>query len=160
MDEAAGNVSDRNGSIRIHPPLLAAGLLLATLILHLLGSYNHRAVHFHQLAGLLLVAAGTGLSAYAAALFSARDTTRNPYGEPAQFVTIAPYTFTRNPMYLGVTTILLGFAIFFWSPVMVLAPIIFFLVIDRVVIPREEHTLERTFGAAYQDYQRRVRRWL
>jgi protein-S-isoprenylcysteine O-methyltransferase Ste14 len=43
---------------------------------------------------------------------------------------------------------------------MVLAPIIFFLVIDRVVIPKEEETLERTFGITYQDYQRRVRRWL
>jgi protein-S-isoprenylcysteine O-methyltransferase Ste14 len=159
MDETAGNVSDRNGSIRIHPPLLALGLLLATLIIHLLGGHHHR-VHFHSLAGLLLVAAGTGLSAYAAALFSARDTTRNPYGEPSQLVTIAPYTFTRNPMYLGVIIILLGFAVFFRSPVMVLAPIIFFLIIDRVVIPQEEQTLEHAFGAAYQDYRRRVRRWL
>ncbi len=159
MDETATNFGERNG-IRIHPPLLAVGLLLAGLILHLLGSHQHRAVHFHQLAGLLLVAAGAGLSAYAAGLFSARDTTRNPYGEPAQFVTSTPYTFTRNPMYVGVTTILLGFAIFFWSPVMVLAPIMFFLVIDRVVIPREEQALERIFGASYQDYQRRVRRWL
>jgi protein-S-isoprenylcysteine O-methyltransferase Ste14 len=112
------------------------------------------------LLGLLLVAAGAGLSAYAAALFTARDTTKDPYGQPVAFVTIAPYTFTRNPMYLGLMTILLGFAIFFFSPVMLMAPLGFFLVIDRMIIPREELALERTFGSAYLDYQRRVRRWL
>jgi protein-S-isoprenylcysteine O-methyltransferase Ste14 len=162
MSETASNVSDRDAGMRIHPPILAGGLLIAGLILHLLGSHHHyhHAVHFHQFAGLLMVAAGAALSAYAAALFSARDTTRNPYGEPTQFVTITPYTFTRNPMYLGIVAMLGGFAIFFWSPVMVLAPIVFFLVINRVVIPKEEETLERTFGINYQDYQRRVRRWL
>ena len=107
---------------------------------------HHRIVHFHQSAGLLLVAAGAGLSAYAAALFSARDTTKNPYGEPARLVTLPPYTFTRNPMYLGLTAILLGFAIFFWSAAMLLAPVAFFLLIDRLVIPREEQALERIFG--------------
>ena len=61
------------------------------------------------------MAAGAGLSSYAAAIFAARDTTKDPYGEPAALVTLPPYTFTRNPMYLGLTTILLGFAVFFWS---------------------------------------------
>ena len=106
------------------------------------------------------MAAGAGLSAYAAALFSARDTTKNPYGEPARLVTLPPYTFTRNPMYLGLTAILLGFAIFFWSAAMLLTPVAFFLLIDRLVIPREEQALERIFANAYLDYQHRVRRWL
>jgi protein-S-isoprenylcysteine O-methyltransferase Ste14 len=161
MDETASHIRDGDGGIRIHPPILAGGLLIVGLLLHLLGGYHHhRAVHFHQFAGLLLVAAGAWFSSYAAGVFSGRNTTLNPYGQPAEFVTIPPYTYTRNPMYLGLTAILLGFAIFFWSPVMVLAPIVFFLVIDRVVIPKEEEALERTFGSAYQDYQRRVRRWL
>jgi protein-S-isoprenylcysteine O-methyltransferase Ste14 len=43
---------------------------------------------------------------------------------------------------------------------MLLAPIVFFIIIDRMIIPREERTLEQNFGAAYLDYQRRVRRWL
>ncbi len=159
MNETADHITD--GGIRIHPPILAGGLLIAGLLLHLLGAHHHhRAVHFHQFAGLLVVAAGTWFSSYAAGVFSGRNTTLNPHGQPAEFVKIPPYTFTRNPMYLGLTAILLGFAIFFWSPVMVLAPIIFFLVIDRVVIPKEEEALERTFGSAYQDYQRRVHRWL
>jgi protein-S-isoprenylcysteine O-methyltransferase Ste14 len=161
MSETASHIGDGDGGLRIHPPILAAGLLIAGLVLHLLGGHHrHGAVHFHQFAGLLLVAAGAWFSSYAAGLFSGRNTTLNPHGQPSEFVKIPPFTFTRNPMYLGTAAILLGCAIFFWSPVMVLAPIIFFLVIDRVVIPKEEETLERTFGITYQDYQRRVRRWL
>jgi protein-S-isoprenylcysteine O-methyltransferase Ste14 len=43
---------------------------------------------------------------------------------------------------------------------MLLAPIAYFLIIDRMVIPLEEHNLERLFGSSYLDYQTRVRRWL
>ena len=43
---------------------------------------------------------------------------------------------------------------------MLLAPLVFFIVIDRVIVPREERALERIFASPYLDYQKRVRRWL
>jgi protein-S-isoprenylcysteine O-methyltransferase Ste14 len=144
---------------KIHPPLLAVALILITLILHFVLP-EERLVGWHHVIGLLLVAVGAGLSSFAAAIFQARDTTRNPYGEPATFVVQAPYTWTRNPMYLGITTALLGLATFFSSIVMLLAPIAFFIVIDRMVIAREEETMERLFGEQYVDYKNRVRRWV
>jgi protein-S-isoprenylcysteine O-methyltransferase Ste14 len=110
--------------------------------------------------GLIAVAVGAGLSSFAAAIFQARETTRNPYGEPTKFVAQAPYTWTRNPMYLGLAATLLGLAIFFGSIAMLLAPAVFFSVIDRMVIPREEETMERLFGQEYRDYTYRVRRWI
>jgi protein-S-isoprenylcysteine O-methyltransferase Ste14 len=103
---------------------------------------------------------GAGLSCFAAALFQARETTRNPYGEPTALVAQAPYTWTRNPMYLGLATALMGLAIFFSSIAMLLAPVVFLAVIDRMVIPREEETLGRLFGNDYADYKNRVRRWI
>ena len=75
-------------------------------------------------------------------------------------MTEAPYTYTRNPMYLGLAAILFGFALFFGSPTMLIAPVLFFLVIDRMLIPEEEATMERLFGEQYVDYKRRVQRWL
>jgi len=144
---------------KIHPPLLAVALILITLILHFVLP-EERLVGWHHVIGLLLVAIGAGLSSFAAAIFQARDTARNPYGEPAAFVVQAPYTWTRNPMYLGLATALLGLATFFGSIVMLLAPIAFFIVIDRMVIPREEETMERLFGEQYVDYKNRVRRWV
>ncbi len=158
MSETSETLNAAPGGYRIHPPLLAAGLLIGTLILHSL--FERGDTQAHGVLGLLLVAGGIGLSFFAAALFQARSTTKNPYGEPSQFVIEMPYTFTRNPMYLGLTVALLGFAIFFGSIVMILAPIGFFLVLDRMVIPNEEAALGRIFGQQYLDYKARVRRWL
>lgn len=155
----SASTSDQSRAMRIHPPLLALICLAGALVAHLLGG-GPRTVYAHHLFGLLLAVGGVGVSFYAAALFAGRETTKNPYGEPAQFVSVMPYTFTRNPMYVGLTALLLGFAVFFASPVMLLAPIVFAVVIDRMVIPREEQTMERTFGESYLDYKRRVRRWL
>ena len=146
-------------AIRIHPPLLAGALLLLTLVLHFVLP-EYRAVGWEQAFGLLLVAAGVGISSFAAAIFQARETTRNPYGQPAAFIVQPPYTWTRNPMYLGLVTALFGLAVFFGSIVMLVAPAVFFTVIDRMVIPREEETMERLFGQDYRNFMFRVRRWL
>jgi protein-S-isoprenylcysteine O-methyltransferase Ste14 len=153
------NTNTTLSTMKIHPPLLAGGLLLVTLILHLLLPEEH-AVEWNEVIGLLLVAVGAGVSSFAAAVFTARDTTRKPWGEPTQFVVLPPFTWTRNPMYLGLTTVLLGFAVFFSSITMLLAPAVFFVVIDRMVIPREEETMERLFGKDYVAYKERVRRWI
>ncbi|MGO9450245.1 MAG: methyltransferase family protein [Candidatus Binataceae bacterium] len=160
MDETPINetATGSTGGYRIHPPLLAAGLLVGTLVLHSL--LENGDVEPHELLGLLLVAGGIGISFYAAAIFQARDTTRDPFGAPSSFVVVVPYTFTRNPMYLGITLALLGFAVFFGSVVMLLAPIGFFVALDRIVIPNEEASMERQFGQQYLDYKARVRRWL
>src|ERR1700721_1966857 len=146
-------------TMKIHPPLLAGVLVLVTLALHFMLP-EERVVGWEQFIGLLFVAVGAGLSSFAAAIFQARETTRKPWGEPTAFVVLPPYTWTRNPMYLGLSTTLFGLAIFFGSIVMLLAPAVFFAVIDRMVIPREEETMERLFGQEYRDYTYRVRRWI
>ncbi|MGA7872694.1 MAG: isoprenylcysteine carboxylmethyltransferase family protein [Candidatus Binatus sp.] len=146
-------------TMKIHPPLLAGALLLVTLLLHFMLP-EERSVGWYQVIGLLVVAAGEGVCCFAAAIFQARETTRKPWGEPTQFVVQSPYTWTRNPMYLGVVTVLMGLAIFFSSIAMLLAPAVFFAVIDRMVIPREEETMERLFGQDYVAYKGRVRRWI
>ena len=146
-------------TIKIHPPLLAGTLVLVTLALHFMLP-EERSVGWYQVIGLVVVAVGAGVSSFAAAIFSARDTTKKPWGEPTAFVAQPPYTWTRNPMYLGIVTVLLGLAIFFESIAMLLAPAVFFAVIDRMVIPREEETMERLFGQDYVAYKDRVRRWI
>ncbi len=153
------NYSAPARGIPIPPPLLALLLLGGGLLLHGM-SHGPRLVFAHHVLGLLIIAGGTGICFFAAALFQARGTTKNPKGEATAFVVEMPYTFTRNPMYLGMTLILFGFAVFFSSIAMLLAPIAFFIIIDRMVIPLEEHNLERLFGPSYLDYQTRVRRWL
>src|SRR5260370_30801922 len=129
-------------TMKIHPPLLAGVLVLGTLALHFMLP-EERNVGWEQVIGLLFVAGGAGLSSFAAAIFQARETTRKPWGEPTKFVEQPPYTWTRNPMYLGLTTTLLGLAIFFGSIAMLLAPAVLFAAVDRMGIPREEKKMER-----------------
>ena|ERR1700694_3949989 len=153
------NFTPPASGLPIPPPLLALLCLAGGLLLHALSS-GPRTVFAHHILGLLLVSGGTGLCVYAAALFQARGTTKNPQGEATAFVVELPYTFTRNPMYLGLTLVLFGFAVFFGSIAMLLAPIAFVIIIDRMVIPLEEQNMERLFGQQYCDYKTRVRRWL
>jgi len=75
-------------------------------------------------------------------------------------VTTGPYRLTRNPMYLGLVIIALGMAIWAGWPPMLAAPLLVFLTANFVHIPFEEAKMRRQFGAAYDGYAGRVRRWV
>jgi len=75
-------------------------------------------------------------------------------------VRTGPYRFSRNPIYLSFTMLVLGLSIWlndFWLLV-TLVPAVG--VIAAVVIPREERFLDRTLGDQYSTYKATVRRWL
>ncbi len=71
-----------------------------------------------------------------------------------------PYRFTRNPMYLGLVLVTLGIAMWIGAWPMFLAPIAVFFTANSVHIPFEEAKMRRQFGAAYDEYVSRVRRWV
>ena len=56
--------------------------------------------------------------------------------------------------------VLASHSIFFGSPVMLIAPLLFLFLIDRMLIPQEEARMEELFSEQYLEYKRRVRRWL
>jgi protein-S-isoprenylcysteine O-methyltransferase Ste14 len=94
--------------------------------------------------------------------FKRAGTTINPLkpGNASSLVTSGIYRFTRNPMYLGLTLALLGWAAFLCSAWMLAGPVAFVLYISRFQITPEERILAVKFGAAYSEYTSRVRRWL
>ena len=98
---------------------------------------------------------------WAFVLFRREDTEINPTS-PAnrKLVTRGPYQFTRNPMYLGLVTLSLGIAVWIGAWPMFIAPLAVFATVNWVHIPFEEAKMRRQFGAAYDDYVARVRRWL
>ena len=110
--------------------------------------------------GLVTVVLGFGLMIWAWKLFHHRGTAVCPFEASTHFVREGPYRFTRNPMYLGMTLILLGIALVSGTPPVFLAPLAFFFTVHLAFIPYEEKKMEETFGEAYRDYKRRVRRWL
>jgi protein-S-isoprenylcysteine O-methyltransferase Ste14 len=54
----------------------------------------------------------------------------------------------------------LGWAIFFGSIGVLAAAVVLWAVVNFVILPREEHTLEAVFGQVYLQYKDRTRRWL
>jgi len=109
-----------------------------------------------------LVIAGITLGVLAIKQLKREFTTLNPFrpNTTSSLVTSGIFKFTRNPMYLGMLFILIGFAIFLGklSSFMVLPA--FCLLLTEMQIKPEERILEEKFGDEYLDYKSRVRRWL
>ena len=83
-----------------------------------------------------------------------------PIDAPRLLVVKGLYRFTRNPMYLGVSGMILGQAIYYGSFSIVVYLLAILLVFNLFVHFYEEPTLRRLFGEQYDDYCRRVPRWL
>lgn len=111
--------------------------------------------------GATLLLVGAGLLALSAIAAMQRALTPiHPAATPRSLVTHGPFRFTRNPIYLALAMIMAAGALVFNSLWFVLAVPILVLLINVLVIPREERALSMVFGAEYLSYQGRVRRWL
>ena len=147
-------------AVSIAPPLLfvlpiAAALALEwfvpTSFVHGAFRWNIGAIFF--VAGLLLNIAGFVTQKRA-------GTDPIPFNPSTRIVTHGPYRFSRNPMYIGLALWTLGIAFLVDCAWMLLAVPIGLVLIDRLVVTREERYLERKFGEEYLSYKRRVRRWI
>jgi protein-S-isoprenylcysteine O-methyltransferase Ste14 len=80
---------------------------------------------------------------------------------PTQFlVTTALHRYVRNPMYIGVATAILGEATIFRSIHVAEYAGLMLLIAHTFVVLYEEPTLQRQFGASYEEYRRSVPRWI
>jgi len=94
--------------------------------------------------------------------FQRARTTVNPL-DPSQATRLirhGPYGWTRNPMYVGLISILLAWAMYLGSSWAFLGPLAAALYLTRFQIIPEERALLQIFGAEYADYRRQVPRWL
>jgi protein-S-isoprenylcysteine O-methyltransferase Ste14 len=111
--------------------------------------------------GAAAIAVGIALANWAIRIFRRAGTTHDVREAPTQLVREGPYRFTRNPMYVGITTILLGIGLLAGTwPFLAIPPPGFVLLVTAFFIRREERIMERAFGAEYDAFRRRVRRWL
>jgi protein-S-isoprenylcysteine O-methyltransferase Ste14 len=113
-----------------------------------------------RILGVAVLLAGAWLMFTALTQFRSVGTSPNPTQATTALAFDGPYRLTRNPMYLGMTLLLVGFASVgnaLW-PLIAAIPAVW--IIQTQVILREEAYLEAKFGSPYRDYQARVRRWL
>jgi len=82
-----------------------------------------------------------------------------PWAPPARLVTVGLFRFTRNPIYIAVTLILLGWALSFGVRGLFTYAFLVAIGFHLRVVLGEEPWLARTHGAQWQEYARRVPRW-
>ena len=110
--------------------------------------------------GVLLLSLGTGLALWARRAMGARwapPDTHDPRRQP-DLITAGPFSWSRNPIYLGVSLIVAGYAIAVRSYfVLIVAVLVWSL---RKSVLREEAALHRLFGTTYRTYQQQVPRFI
>ena len=94
--------------------------------------------------------------------FHRASTTVSPIKPQAttSLVTSGIFGYTRNPMYVGLACVLIGWAFFLAAPWTLLGPVAFVLYITRFQIIPEERVLAGKFGDEFAAYASKVRRWL
>ena len=83
-----------------------------------------------------------------------------PAVPPEHLVVSGFYRYVRNPMYVGVLTVLVAEAVLFRSRTLVIEAVTAWIAIELFVRLYEEPKLTRTFGDEYTTYRQNVRRWL
>jgi protein-S-isoprenylcysteine O-methyltransferase Ste14 len=94
--------------------------------------------------------------------FRRAKTTINPVDIEAAtaLVTGGIYQHSRNPMYVGLTALLLAWAGWLAAPWTLIWPLAFMAFITRFQIIPEERVMAAKFGVSYSIYRENVRRWL
>lgn len=93
-------------------------------------------------------------------LFKLADTAICPTAAATTLIIHDVFSFSRNPMCLGITMILGGLAMAVGALYFYAATMAFFVLMDRIFCPYEEQKSRQEFGASYVAYQKHVGRWL
>jgi protein-S-isoprenylcysteine O-methyltransferase Ste14 len=113
-----------------------------------------------NLLGLIPLALGVWLNLSADHAFKQAQTTVKPFEESTVLVTSGAFRYSRNPMYLGFTAILLAEAILLRSITPFIVVAIYPLLMSYLFIRVEERMLTEKFGEEWREYESTVRRWL
>jgi len=149
-------------AVKFPPPLLYLGMILLGWFLDYALQLPEMPLsdRLQYMLGALIVLLGIAVNIPAVLKFKANDENVIPWTGSETIIVSGVYRFTRNPMYLGMSLISLGIAMLAGSYAMVGTALLASVIIDRLVIVREEHYLEKRFGQSYADYKRQVRRWI
>ena len=145
------------------PPVIPLGALALAILLEWLlplGYLPRPLAPATVVAGLLLLLGFVGTGVWGALEFRRARTNIDPRKPALVLVDSGPYRITRNPMYLGFLLLFAGIGLLAsldWS--LPLLPLVWFG-LDRLVVRREEAYLSARFGAPYDAFRGRTRRWL
>lgn len=144
---------------RILPPVYFVTAILSMAVLHILFPIK-RILPAAYSSGGVLILIGMSLILWAVRLFTKAGTTIKPFEASTKMIVSGPYRWSRNPIYLGLAIILLGIGLALGTLTPFVIVPLFVWLIQKNVIAHEEAMLDKSFGAAYAEYKKRIRRWL
>jgi protein-S-isoprenylcysteine O-methyltransferase Ste14 len=147
---------------RIPPPVVALFFLLCMYFVSGLGLRVDLPLWLGRILAGSILLLGLAIPIAASIAFRKVKTTINPL-HPEQASTLVKdgvFQYSRNPMYLGVSLVLVAWAISLSSLAAALLVPGFILYIDRFQIQPEERALAAKFGDEFVSYRQSVRRWL
>jgi protein-S-isoprenylcysteine O-methyltransferase Ste14 len=159
-------MQERNdaAAVRVFPPVLPLiTVLLGVALQYLLpldvGISLSGPVR-HSVGVLIVLCSVVGLGLWAVILVRGSGQSENPWKPTTEIIERGPYRISRNPMYLQMVLVCVGFSVILWNVwILILTPLCT-LALQTLVIRHEEVYLESRFGESYLAYKRRVRRWI
>jgi len=142
------------------PPIWLAASLAAVW---LLARYLPLVTAFgplYQGLGYGLIAVSLGLIGWSALWFRRKHTTIEPHHEPTALIVEGPYRISRNPIYLALLGLLIGYVLISGALSPLPLPFLFAYVLQRRFIEPEEAILRHRFPQDAPRYFQRTRRWL
>jgi protein-S-isoprenylcysteine O-methyltransferase Ste14 len=146
---------------RIWPPIaLGVPLLAGVIITAVAGDPFVLGPDGARVVGAVLVVLFGIWNGWTLSVMGANRTAVLPGGATRVVLDRGPFRFSRNPLYVGLVVLDVALALL-WPSVwaLILVPVGMALLSWGAILP-EERYLSSKFGAEYEDYRRRVRRWL
>ena len=144
---------------RIPPPLPPVVALVLIVVLDLVAPVAFLPQAVSLAVGIPLLVLGVGLWAWGVRTMFSGGEHPDPRKVTDRLVTSGAFRVSRNPIYAGGTTGLLGLALLLDTATGVAVAVVLGLLAHTLVTPEESY-LEAKFGDEYREYRSRVRRWI
>ena len=155
--------SDR-AAVRFPPPLVGVLIILVGYglerVIPLVAAPTVSSVVRYGVGGFIVATSVAVLGVWPTVLFQRSGQDPKPWTATPEILIEGPYSFTRNPMYLMMVLVCVGFGIILASAWVLLLSPLCGVIVYLIAIRHEEVYLEQKFGDGYRRYKQQVRRWI
>lgn len=145
---------------RLLPPVLLLFCAAAMVLAQFFFPMTQIAPWPIRLIALLPLVLGMFIAVVGKQQFVKQGTNLYTFNDPDKMITTGLYAYSRNPMYLGFVIVAFSIALLLGSLIPLGIALIHWVVVDRWYISFEEKRMVEKFGENYNDYKKRVRRWI